>query len=166
MIAFETKGLIDNDGFLTVEQPIALRNRKVRVLVLLPEDQENMEWLQAVSSNPAFDFLADEDETYSNKQASLAPEVIVSKTHTYTLFGPLRCLLEKEDDYHVMSCEILDLVGTGSTIEEAEQSFAEEFEYIYIRYNALLDDELTKRLQSIKTILNALVKKVDTHAHA
>ena len=62
MIAFETKGLIDNNGFLTVEQPIALRNRKVRVLVLLPEDQENMEWLQAVSPNPAFDFLADEDE--------------------------------------------------------------------------------------------------------
>ena len=62
MIAFETKGLIDKDGFLTVEQPIALRNRKVRVLVLLPEDQENTEWLQAVSSNPAFDFLADEAE--------------------------------------------------------------------------------------------------------
>jgi len=62
MIAFETKGLIDKDGYLTVEQPIALRNRKVRVLVLLPEDQENTEWLQAVASNPAFDFLADEAE--------------------------------------------------------------------------------------------------------
>lgn len=162
MIAFETKGLIDKDGFLTVEQPIALRNRKVRVLVLLPEDQENTEWLQAVSSNPALDFLA--DEAYSDKQASLAPDVIVSRTHTYTLFGPLRCLLEKEDDYHVISCEILDLVGTGSTIEEAKQSFADEFEYIYTRYNALPDEELTKRLQSIKTILNALVKQVDTHA--
>jgi len=62
MIAFEIKGLIDKDGFLTVEQPIALRNRKVRVLVLLPEEQENMGWPQAVSSNPAFDFLADEAE--------------------------------------------------------------------------------------------------------
>lgn len=107
-------------------------------------------------------------EEYSDKQASLslALEVIVSKTHTYTLFSSLRCLLEKEDDYYVMSCEILDLVGTGSTIEEAELSFAEEFEHIYIRYNALPNEELTKRLQSIKTILNALVKQVDTHAHA
>ncbi len=107
-------------------------------------------------------------EEYSDKQASLslAPDVIISNSHTYKLFGPLRCLLEKEDDYHVMTCEILDLVGTGSTIEEAEQSFAEEFEYIYNRYNSLPDAELTKRLQSIKTILNALIKQVDTHAHA
>ena len=62
MIAFETKGIIDNEGFLTVERPVALRNRKVRVLVLLPEEQNNAEWLQAVSSNPALDFLADEAE--------------------------------------------------------------------------------------------------------
>lgn len=107
-------------------------------------------------------------EEYSDKQASLslAPDVIVSNAHIYRLFGSLRCLLEKEDDYHVMTCEILDLVGTGSTIEEAEQSFAEEFEYIYNRYNSLPSAELTRRLQSIKTILNALIKQVDNHAHA
>lgn len=107
-------------------------------------------------------------EEYSDKQASLslAPDVIISNAQTYRLFGPLRCLLEKEDDYHVMTCEILDLVGTGSTIEEAEQSFAEEFGYIYNRYNSLPNAELTKRLQSIKTILNALIKQVDTHVHA
>ncbi len=62
MIAFETSGTIDKDGFLTIKQPIALRNRNVRVLVLLPEDNDNAEWLQAVSSNPAFEFLADEAE--------------------------------------------------------------------------------------------------------
>ncbi|QKZ12401.1 hypothetical protein [Spirosoma sp. KUDC1026] len=107
-------------------------------------------------------------EEYSDKQASLslAPDIIISATHAYKLFGPLRCLLEKEDDYFVMTCEILDLVGTGSTIEEAEQSFAQEFEYIYNRYNSLPDVELTRRLQSIKTILNALVKQVDDYAHA
>ncbi|RIV21257.1 hypothetical protein DYU11_17715 [Fibrisoma montanum] len=107
-------------------------------------------------------------EEYSDKQASLslAPDIIVSSTHTFTLFSPLRCLLEKEDDYYVMTCEILDLVGTGLTIEEAEQSFAEEFEYIYNRYNSLSNAELTKRLQSVKAILNALVKQVDNHAHA
>ncbi|QDK82778.1 hypothetical protein EXU85_30885 [Spirosoma sp. KCTC 42546] len=107
-------------------------------------------------------------EEYSDKQASLslAPDMIISRTHIYHLFGSLRCLLEKEDDYYVMTCEILDLVGTGSTIEEAEQSFAEEFEFVYNRYNTLPDAELTKRLQSIKTILNALVKQVDAYAHA
>lgn len=62
MIAFETKGVIDKHGFLIVEKPIALRNRKVRVLVLLQEDQDNTEWLQAISSNPVFDFLAEEAE--------------------------------------------------------------------------------------------------------
>ena len=62
MIAIETNGTIDKDGFLTIKQPIALRNRKVRVLVLLPEENDHAEWLQAVSSNPAFEFLADETE--------------------------------------------------------------------------------------------------------
>lgn len=66
MIAFETRGVVDKNGFLTIEHPIALRNRKVRVLVLLQEDQENTEWLQAISSIPAFNFLADaEEDIYS-----------------------------------------------------------------------------------------------------
>ena len=62
MIASETRGVVDKNGFLRIEEPIALRNRRVRVLVLLQEDQENTEWLQAISSNPAFDFLADKAE--------------------------------------------------------------------------------------------------------
>ncbi len=62
MIAFETKGTIDGKGFLTVERPMALRNRKVRVLVLLQEEDDNTEWVRAMAANPAFDFLADEAE--------------------------------------------------------------------------------------------------------
>ena len=63
MIAFEAKGIVDNEGFLKVKKPIALRNRKVRVLVLLQEEEnDNAEWLQAVSANPAFAFLDDEAE--------------------------------------------------------------------------------------------------------
>ncbi len=62
MIAIETKGTVDSEGFLTIGHPLALRNRKVRVLVLLPEEDEDAEWRQAVSSNPAFDFLHDEAE--------------------------------------------------------------------------------------------------------
>lgn len=107
-------------------------------------------------------------EEYSDKQAaiSIAPDRIVSATHTYHLIGPLRCLFEKEDDYFVLTCELLDLVGTGSTMEEAQQSFAEEFEFIHNRYNALPDAEMSHRIKSIKTLLNALLKEVETHAHA
>ncbi len=107
-------------------------------------------------------------EEYSDKQAalSLAPDQIVSAINTYRLISPLRCLLEKEDDYYIITCELLDLVGTGLSVEEAQHSFAEEFEFVYKRYNELSDTELTYRIQSIKTILNALVKQVDAHAHA
>ncbi len=63
MIAFEAKGIVDSEGFLKVKKPIALRNRKVRVLVLLQEEEnDNVEWLQAVSDNFAFAFLDDEAE--------------------------------------------------------------------------------------------------------
>ncbi|TAE25118.1 MAG: hypothetical protein EAZ91_19510 [Cytophagales bacterium] len=107
-------------------------------------------------------------EEYSDKQAaiSIAPDRIVSDSHTYHLIGPLRCLFEKEDDYFVLTCELLDLVGTGLTMEDAQQSFAEEFEFIYNRYNTLSDTEMSHRLKAIKIILNALIKQVETHAHA
>jgi hypothetical protein len=99
-------------------------------------------------------------EEYSDKKASLsyAPSIIVHEDNIYELTSPLRCLLEKEDDYHVITCELLDIVGTGMTIDEAEISFSQEFDFIYNRYNQLDDDKLTKRLQAIKTILNIIVK--------
>ncbi len=99
-------------------------------------------------------------EEYSNKRASLSysPDVIVCENTTYELSCPLRCLLEKEDEYFVITCELLDIVGTGLTIDDAEESFGQEFDYIYKRYNQLSNDNLIKRLQAIKTIINIIVK--------
>ena len=75
MIAFETKGTIDGEGFLTVERSMTLRNRKVRVLVLLQEEEENAKWIQAVAANPAFGFLADEaEDIYSLNDGSDLPD--------------------------------------------------------------------------------------------
>lgn len=99
-------------------------------------------------------------EEYSGKKASLsyAPSVVVHEDVIYELNCPLRCSLEKEDDYHMITCELLDIVGCGLTIDEAEINFSQEFDYIYTRYNSLDDTKLTKRLSAIKTILNIIVK--------
>lgn len=99
-------------------------------------------------------------EEYSDKKASLsyAPNIIVCGKNVYVLNYPLRCLLEKEEESYMIICEMLDIIGTGLSIDEAEESFAQEFDYIYQRYNQLSNDKLTKRLQEIKTILNIIVK--------
>lgn len=99
-------------------------------------------------------------EEYSNKKASLsyAPRIIVHQDTIYELLSPLRCLLEKEEDYYAITCELLDIIGCGQTIDEAELNFSQEFDYIYTRYNMLDDTKLTKRLSAIKTILNIIVK--------
>ena len=99
-------------------------------------------------------------EEYSDKKATMcyAPDIIVCNESVYELTSPLRCLLEKEDDYYVITCELLDIVGTGLSIDEAEESFSQEFDYIYQRYNELGDEKLTKRINAIKTILNLIVK--------
>ena len=163
----------DNIVPLYIIRPFAKEIRD-RLITPVIENKE-LETVQEVSFKKVVTtYLGDKKvktktiEEYSDKQTafSLAPEVIISKTNTYELLAPLRCLLEKEDEYFVMTCELLDLVGTGLTIEETEHSFAEEFEFIYTRYNELPDTELTKRLQSVKKILNALVKQVDAHAYA
>lgn len=69
MKAIETTGKVDKAGVLHLDAPMAFKDQTVKVIVLIPDeaDNEEREWLRAVSSNPAFDFLQDEKEDiYSN----------------------------------------------------------------------------------------------------
>lgn len=88
-------------------------------------------------------------------------DAIVYENISYTLSSPFRCKLEKEDNYYVIQSEMLDIVGTGKNIDEAEKSFAEEFHFVYKRYNQLSLGKLSDRIKRIKTIINALVLKIE-----
>lgn len=77
--------------------------------------------------------------TKSNTTLSYSPDVIVHDNVSFILNFPLRCSLEKEDNYYLIQSELLDIVGTGETEDDAEANFAEEFSYIYNRYNDLVD---------------------------
>jgi predicted RNase H-like HicB family nuclease len=66
--------------------------------------------------------------------------------------------IEKEGDYYVIKSEMLGIIGTGLTEDEAEKSFTEEFDYIYKRLNSQEDESLSKRNRSIKDILNQIVQ--------
>lgn len=88
-------------------------------------------------------------------------EVVVYNDTVYTLSSPLMCKLEKEEDYYVIQSEMLGIVGTGLTIDEAEQNFSQEFHYIYGRYNQLREHEMSDRIKRIKNILNSIVLKIE-----
>lgn len=66
MKAIEIAGKIDERGVLQLDHPLRLHNKQVKVIILIPEEVDEMEeddwWLRAIMSNPAFDFLADEEE--------------------------------------------------------------------------------------------------------
>lgn len=65
MKAIETTGMIDRKGLLRLDSPLRTRQRKVKVIILLPEENESddeMLWLRSLANNPAFDFLKDEKE--------------------------------------------------------------------------------------------------------
>lgn len=102
-------------------------------------------------------------DTYSKSKYSLeyAPVFIITDHYKYLLKHPLRCLFEKEDHYYVIQSEMLGIIGTGLTEDEAEKSFAEEFEYIYQRFNSLENSSLINHNLLIKNILNQLVEKVE-----
>jgi len=102
------------------------------------------------------------EEYYTEKEISLdfAPDLIPVEGRTYLLKYPLRCLFDKEDNFFIIQSEMLDIIGTGLTPEEAQKSFYQEFDYIYQTYNGLDDNQLTQRLVSIKIILNQIVKQV------
>lgn len=64
MIAIETTGTVDEHGQLYLREPLRIAASDVRVLLLLPTDEEpgDCDWLSAQAQNPAFDFLRDKAE--------------------------------------------------------------------------------------------------------
>ena len=67
--AFEMTGTVDANHHLVLDGSLPVRGpRKVRVIILMPEEEDidESEWLQAASKNPAFAFLEDpEEDIYS-----------------------------------------------------------------------------------------------------
>lgn len=62
MKAIEVTGTFDKEGNLTVDLPFTLREQEVKLLILIPEQEDNEAWLKATSKSPAFDFLAHQEE--------------------------------------------------------------------------------------------------------
>ena len=64
MKAIETTGTFENNGLLRLENIVNIKQKKVKVILLFNDEDEtdNQLWLQALSTNPAFDFLKDEKE--------------------------------------------------------------------------------------------------------
>ncbi len=64
MKAIEIKTRTNKEGRLSLDFQLNQPDKKVRLLILLENDEETQEeaWLKAVSSNPAFDFLKEADE--------------------------------------------------------------------------------------------------------
>jgi hypothetical protein len=66
MKAIEITTKTDNTGHLKINYPMNKRDSNVRIIILVDEKNdevdEEMLWLNSISSNPAFDFLKDSNE--------------------------------------------------------------------------------------------------------
>jgi len=65
MRAIETMGSMEKSGFLKLDVPLYIdKKQKVKVIILYNESDEISDgaWLNAISTNPAFDFLKDKKE--------------------------------------------------------------------------------------------------------
>ena len=66
MKAIEITTKTDKSGHLKINYPMNKRDSNVRVIILVDEKNdevdEEMLWLNSISSNPAFDFLKDSNE--------------------------------------------------------------------------------------------------------
>ena len=91
--------------------------------------------------------------------------IIVSDQVRYFLKYPLRCFFGKEDNYYVIQSEMLGIIGTGLTEDDAENSFAVEFDYMYQRLNSLKATSLTNHNLLIKKIITQIVEKVEQGAY-
>lgn len=65
MKAIEIKSKTDKKEHLKIDYQVGMSDRNVRVLILVEESSDSDEeklWLDAISKNPAFDFLEEETE--------------------------------------------------------------------------------------------------------
>jgi len=65
MRAIEVTGQIDKKGILRLDNPLTMREKKVKVIILMLEEDEEIEekqWLKAMTNNSAFEYLHDEQE--------------------------------------------------------------------------------------------------------
>ena len=102
-------------------------------------------------------------DTYSGAKFSLeyAPEIIVLEDRVYKLQHPLRCLFAKEDDYFIIQSELLGIIGTGRNEDEAEKSFAEEFDYLYQKLQSLDHKQLTRHNLFIKNLFSHIIENIE-----
>lgn len=94
-----------------------------------------------------------------NTTLSYSTNKIAYNKRVYELNHPLRCLFLKEDKYYIIQNELLDLIGTGNTQQEAEQNFFKAFDYSYMRFNNP-KVKLSKRLTAVRDILRVIIKGV------
>ncbi|MCC5918146.1 MAG: hypothetical protein JJU02_12575 [Cryomorphaceae bacterium] len=96
-----------------------------------------------------------------NHSLSYSPNEIQINNRHYIFNFPLRCLYKFEDNVHFIQNEMLDLIGTGDNENDAENSFKEEFDYLYNRLQDLEKNQLTKRMNKIKAAFEFIIKSVD-----
>jgi hypothetical protein len=103
------------------------------------------------------------EEMYRTSDTSIdySPNSISYENRTYIFQYPLRCKIEKEEDFLIIESELLDIVASGKSIEEAITDFAEEFDYCYQRYNEIKDENLSDRIKNIKYFLNHYIKEIN-----
>lgn len=94
-----------------------------------------------------------------NTTLSYSTDKIEHEGRVYEINHPLRCLFLKDGNYYIIQNELLDLIGTGNTQEEAEQNFFKAFDYSYMRFNNP-KVKLNKRLTAVRDILRVIVKSV------
>lgn len=140
---------------------------KKKLQVDIIKDKEKIEQYQAVGKLTVFKSKngtrtkinqvykeTDTDLSYAINKISIGKKV-------YYLNNILRNSIGEEDDFFVITSELLDITATGKTVNEAKECFAFEFDYIFTKYNELKDTECSSRILRIKNFLNLLVSKID-----
>jgi predicted RNase H-like HicB family nuclease len=84
---------------------------------------------------------------------------IIYGENIYLLKQSLLCEYEELKDFVTIEHSILGIFAQGKTVDEAIEMFAEEFDFIFNRYNELPDDKLTDDVKFIKSFLNYIVIK-------
>jgi len=66
MKSIEINTKTDKEGHLKINYPLNKKDKKVRVFILLDEQNDDIDeekkWLNSIQSNPAFDFLKEPSE--------------------------------------------------------------------------------------------------------
>jgi hypothetical protein len=110
-------------------------------------------------------YKVEQELKFDNHSLTYSPEIIIFRNTQYLLKYQLHCNLLFEDGCFTIKNEILDIVAVEEDKDLAENSFNEQFDYLYNRLKNAEPETLSNAMLERKYFFGMLIKEISIYGN-